>query len=261
MIESRQNRWVKDIRRIRRSKDPRTLLEGPHLLAEAIAARLPLDCVLMTADCLASPVGSELAARLPSPPLEIDSKLLDSLCESDSPRGALALAPPLPDSLEDLPLEKGGVYVFADGLQDPGNLGALARVAEATGATALVTGPGSCRLNHPRALRASAGSLLRLPLASNVEPDALARRLADLDAVWATLWPRDGESIYRQSWAGTFVMVVGAEGPGISPRSASLTDLKLTIPMAGSVESLNATVSAAVVLFERARRAAGPEPE
>lgn len=230
------------------------MLEGPHLLGEAIEAGLELEAVLMTPELGASEVGRKLSERLPRPALEIDPKLLDELSDSDSPRGVVALAMAPDRGLNHLPLVDSGLYVFADGLQDPGNLGALARVAEAAGAGGLVTARGSCHAGHPRALRASAGSLLRLPVAEGVEVTDLTERLEPLDPAWATLDPRGGRSIYRVDWRSrAMVLVVGAEGPGVSPDALARADLRLTIPMCPPVESLNATVSAAVVLFERLR--------
>lgn len=266
MIESRQNKWVKDIRGLRRSKGPRRLLEGPHLVGEALDVGLDLETVLMTPEFLAGGLGRRLADRLPRPPLTLTAKRFDELCDADSPRGVMAVAGPAdldldsaldkvlrePSSGPDAPL-----LVFADGIQDPGNLGALARVAEAAGASALICGPGCCRTSHPRALRASAGSLLRLPQAATVTVDELdaawERQAAGRAVHWGTLDPRGGGSVYDQDWQGAFVLVVGAEGPGVSQAAAERATVRLTIPMVGAVESLNATVSAAVVLFERAR--------
>ncbi len=253
---------MKDIRRLRRSKGPRVLLEGPHLVNEALSEGLPLEAVLAVPDFLSSPTGAGLAERLDRPPLWIDPRLLVELCDSDSPRGILAIAELPPSGLDRIEIQRNGLYVFADGIQDPGNLGALARVAEAAGANALITGPGSCFVGHPRALRASAGSLLRLPYASGVSPKDLHLHLEALSPTWATLAPREGTSLYQLSWRETWVLVVGAEGPGVSREALELANLSVTIPMSGRVESLNATVSAAIVLFERSRSLqAGPEPE
>ena len=258
MISSRQNQRVKDIRRLRRSKGDLALLEGPHLVAEALAAGLALGEVLATPPFLDSPEGRRLAGRLAISPLEVSPDLLAELTDADSPRGILAVARLPRSGVASLPVAPGRPYLYLDGLQDPGNLGALARVAEAAGAAGLALSPGCVHPNHPRALRASAGSLLRLPVAVGAEPDALDAHLAPAHPRWAALVPRDGEDLYRADLAGTLILAVGAEGPGLSESLLDRATLRLTIPMAAAVESLNATVAAALVLFEMRRRETVP---
>ena len=254
MITSRQNQRVKDIRRLRRSKGDHALLEGPHLVAEALAAGLRLDEILATPDFLASAEGRRLGRGWTVEPLDVAPELLAELTDADSPRGVLALAQVPRVGIESLPAVSGRPYLYLDGLQDPGNLGALARVAEAAGAAGLGLSPGCVHPNHPRALRASAGSLLRLPVAVAVEPDALSRHLASAQPVWTALVPRDGEDLYHAELGGTLILAVGAEGPGVSRELLARAGLRLTIPMETAVESLNATVAAALVLFEIRRR-------
>src|SRR6185436_13712949 len=107
--------------------------------------------------------GREIARLLPREPTLASADVLDSLADADSPKGLLAIAHLPRGGPETLPLRQGSMYLYLDGLQDPGNLGAIARVAEATGVAGLALSPGSVHPNHPRALRASAGGLLRLP--------------------------------------------------------------------------------------------------
>jgi TrmH family RNA methyltransferase len=272
MIASRQNRTLKDIRRLRRSKGDRALLEGPHLVAEALAAGLALETVLATREFLESAPGRALAARLPSPPLAVEPRLLADLADADSPRGLLAVAHLPRAGVEALPVCPGGVYLYVEGLQDPGNLGALARVAEAAGARGMALSPGAAHPNHPRALRASAGSLLRLPVAVGVAPDHLDRHLARAAtaaaaggeaprrgeaAAWIVLVPRGGTDLYEITAAAlesTLVLALGTEGQGVSAGLLARGGLRLTIPMAPPVESLNATVAAALTLFELRRK-------
>lgn len=279
MISSSKNRWLKDIRRLRRSKgDGRLLLEGPHLLAEALDAGIELEATLATREFLEAAHGSDAAeagsdtarllARLPRPPLEVDAALLNELADADSPQGLVAIGRRRPCRLADIgptgqaPESLRDVYVYADGIQDPGNFGALARVAEGSGAVALFAGPGCCRLEHPRALRSSAGSLLRLPAVESVVVGDVDAHLSLTGAApgprWLSLHPRDGTDLYSDDfWAevtGPIVLAVGGEGPGLGEEVARRTDDYLTIPMRGPVESLNATVAAAVALFEIARR-------
>jgi RNA methyltransferase, TrmH family len=266
------------------------LLEGPHLLAAALAAGSPIETVVATAEFLASPAGRDLAAALPCLPLTVEPRLLDELADSDSPRGLLAVARLPRGGAETLPVRPGGTYLYVEGLQDPGNLGALARVAEAAGAAGMALSAGTVHPNHPRALRASAGSLLRLPVAVGVDPDLLDRHLrgplesaGDLGAAgaagaagdyrahaapgahgahlrvprWMALVPRGGVDLYdalRDAPGGTIVLALGAEGPGVSPALLERASVRITIPVASPVESLNATVAAALTLFELRRR-------
>ncbi|HVT15154.1 MAG TPA: RNA methyltransferase [Thermoanaerobaculia bacterium] len=259
MIASRHNRTFKDIRRIRRSKGAAALLEGPHLVAEALSCGLALERVLATPEYLASAAGGELVRGLSVPPLAVAPELLAELADADSPRGVLAVVWLPRTGPEALPARRGGVYLYVEGLQDPGNLGALARVAEAAGAAGMALSPGTVHPNHPRALRASAGSLLRLPVAVGADPAALSHHLAAVAPRWAALVPRAGEDLYRADLSGTLVLAVGAEGPGLSPALLALAGRRLTVPVAPPVESLNATVAVALVLFEVRRRVRNAE--
>jgi TrmH family RNA methyltransferase len=254
MIESPQNRLVKDIRRLKRRKGDHLLLEGPHLVREALATGLKLDWVLATPGFLAGGE-RELLGELGAPPIEIAPRILDQLTDADSPRGLLALAHLARDGAEQLPVVEGGVYLYLAGLQDPGNLGAVARVAEATGVAGLALSPECVHPNHPRALRASAGSLLRLPVAVDTGPEALDRRLAALGPGWVALEPCGGESLWESALTRPLVIAVGAER-GLDPEVARRCGRRLTIPVAAPVESLNASVATALVLFEIRRRAA-----
>lgn len=254
MITSRKNSHLKIIRRLRRSKGDRALLEGPHLIAEALTSGCGLSSILATPDFLASEAGRRLVATLPQRPLATDPRLLEEIADSDSPRGIVAVAQLGRPSLAELPLVDTGVYLYTDGVQDPGNLGALARVAEASGAVALCTSPETVAANHPRALRASAGSLLRLPVVESLGPVALSEHLAPTRPRWLALVPRDGADLYTTPLDGTFILALGAEGRGLSDEAQELAEVRLTIPLCAPVESLNVTVAGAVTLFELRRR-------
>ena len=254
MIVSRANRTIKDIRRLQRCKGDHAILEGPHLVAEALALGLPLTSVLLTPEMAATEEGRTLARRLPRAPLLVATEVLAECSDADSPQGVLAVAD-LPRSQGALPMTVDSVALFLDRVQDPGNLGALARVAEATGATGLLLSPGCAHPNHPRALRASAGSLLRLPVATGVEVESPSRRAA-ATPTWIGLDPHQGEDLWSAPLDPPLVLAVGGEGPGLSPATRARVERLLRIPLAAPVESLNVAVAVALVLFERRRRAA-----
>lgn len=255
MITSRQNETVKTIRRLRRSKGDHALLEGPHLVDAALVGGLKLETVLVTAKFAQSQAGLELQNRLPDPTLLVAPELLDQLMDADSPRGILGVVQLSRPALSELPPINDGFVLFLDGMQDPGNLGALARVAEAVAARAMVLGPGTASPNHARALRASAGSLLRLPVATATVPE-LSALGALSQAPWVGLLPKGGEDLYEAELDGPFILAVGSEGRGLASETSARLDRQLTIPAALPVQSLNATVAAAVVLFELTRRRA-----
>jgi TrmH family RNA methyltransferase len=252
MITSRQNRKVKNIRRLRRCKGDHAILEGPHLLAEALEADLELDEILATEAFIATADFRRLQDRLPRRPILIEPAVLDSLCDADSPRGVLAITNLPRGGLEAVMKPLRQMLIVAEGLQDPGNLGALARVAEAAGADGLALTRSSVHPNHSRALRASAGSLLRLPVAVDIDIDDLRSQYGGISIV--ALAAHDGEDLYDFEPGGPFVLLVGAEGPGLSRQALTAADRLLTIPLAAGVESLNVAVAVAVAMFEVRRR-------
>lgn len=243
------------------------MLEGRHLLEAAVAAGLPVEELLWTPAFAASATAARLRPSLGITPAEVAPDLLASVTDADSPHDAVAVVRLPRTGVAALPVRPDGIYLFADGLQDPGNLGALARVAEAAGVVGLALGAGSVGPNHPRALRASAGSLLRLPVAREATLPELDDRLRAIAPRWLALVPRGGRDLYSRSAeggiademiGGALCLAVGAEGPGLSTAAVARCDLRVTIALDPAVESLNAVVASALVLFEiRRRRALG----
>lgn len=187
--------------------------------------------------------------------IEVSEEVIASVADADSPQGVVAVAELprlLASALPCRPTDR--IYLYLDRIQDPGNLGAIARVAEAAGATALALSPGCVHPNHPRALRASAGSLLRLPVAVDAEVGEVAASLASAAPRWVALVPREGRDLYRTELSEPMVLALGAEGPGLSEEALRQVAFGLTIPVVEPVESLNVAVAAAIVLFELVRR-------
>lgn len=256
MISSRRNRKLKDIRSLQRSKGARALLEGTHLVLEAVESSVELEYVLVTPELDRSEEGDRLRTRLSDPPRLVREDLLSSVTDADSPRGVVAVARLPRLRAEDLPLEPRGLYVYLDGVQDPGNLGAIARVAEAFGAIALACRSGCAHPNHPRSLRGSAGSLLRLPTAFPCEPGSLQAHLGRIEARWMALDAHAGVELGggADDLSPPLVLALGSEGRGLSREVEDRAGLRLRIPVREPVESLNVATAAAVVLWEASRR-------
>ncbi len=224
-------------------------------MGTALDAQLRLLDVFVTPEFLSQggPI-LERIERLGITVSEVKASLLDEIADTDSPRGLVAVAARPEWQLERIPVRSGAAWVFLDGAQDPGNLGAVARVVEAAGVAGLVLSPGSVHPSHPRALRASAGSLLRLPVAPDVAVSQLRRHLESVAPLWAAAVPHGGDAPWDRDLSGTTVLLLGAEGPGLSDSALAHCDVRITAPLASGVESLNLAVSAAVVLFERVRQ-------
>jgi TrmH family RNA methyltransferase len=135
-------------------------------------------------------------------------------------------------------------------VRDPGNLGTILRSAEAAGVGQVILAPGTVDLYNPKAVRGAMGAHFRLPVAGLDWP-AIAGRLAGR-AVW--LADAAGETPYDQvDWAVPSALIVGGEAAGAGDQAAALATGRVSIPMAGGAESLNAAMAATVILFEAAR--------
>ncbi len=241
-IESPQNTLVKTIRRLAKpgKREDKFLLEGRKLVDAAAATvhgRAQIETVV---------VSSTFSGTVPKgvPAVELPERLFRSVSHLDSPDGILAVAErPSRGELPDR-----GLLVVCAGIQDPGNLGAIIRVAEAAGVSALVTLPDSADPYGPKAVRGSMGSVLRLPIFELEALEALEGfRLA-------ALVPRDGVDYREADYSRPMAILLGREGAGLDPSLLAHAELALTIPMLGKVESLNVATAAALVLFEAARR-------
>lgn len=254
MISSRQNQFVKAIRKLRHSKGDTALLEGSNLVDEAARSGIRPQWVLTTPEFAATATGRQLLGRFdPGTVHRVSTAVLDSVADADSPQGILACAELPRRGFNSLPVISGSCLLFLDRVQDPGNLGAIARVAEATGVVGLALSPGAAHPNHPRALRASAGSLLRLPVAIDCELADLRQHLGPIEPSFVAL-DLVGEDLYSADLSGTVVLLLGNEGAGLGSRVLAGADRRLAIPMSAPLESLNVAVAAAVTLFERRRR-------
>jgi TrmH family RNA methyltransferase len=141
----------------------------------------------------------------------------------------------------------------AAGIQDPGNLGTMIRYAEAMGASGVLATEGTVHCFNPKVIRASAGSLFRLPVVRLPVQDALEKLRAHGIAILATS-SHKGTPIYKADLTGPCAVFIGGEGAGISKDLIAAADEVVAIPHAGKAESLNAGVAAAIILYEAARQ-------
>jgi len=259
-ITSRQNAVVARYKAAARGDDSALLLDGWHLVREALNAGLEFQHVLIDAALLARPDVTRLAGQLQQQGVEIAAStpaVIAAASPVRSPSGIVALISRPTDRRDQLFRPPAPLVVVGCGLQDPGNMGALVRVSEAAGATGCVA-VGSADPFGWKALRGSSGSALRLPIVVSASAEeAIADARAHRCRVIATV-PRSGSVLFDSDLRGPLAVLIGGEGAGLPESIIDHADERVTIPMEAPVESLNAAVTTGVILYEahRQRRAA-----
>lgn len=262
-ITSRQNPLVARFRTAARGDVGGViLLDGAHLVADAIAAAVSFQLAAVTpassGDADIQPLLVSLQ-RLGVEVIMVSAPVMDAVSPVKAPSGIVALAERPAADAGRLYAGQAALVVAAVDVQDPGNLGAIVRVAEAAGATGFVAAGGSANPFGWKALRGSMGSALRLPIASEIgAADAVAEARQHGCRVIASV-PRDGGSLFDVDLSGPIAVLIGGEGRGLTPELAAAADERVTIPMQAPVESLNAAVTAALIVYE-ARRQRTLEP-
>lgn len=241
-------------------------VEGRQAVAELLAARrrAVID-VWMAQELDPAPILDrieKLAAEARVPVRRVSRSRLDTVASSDAPQGVLAHARPLPEAdLDDLcrpPAALGAppFLLAVDGVTDPHNLGALLRSAEAAGATGAVLPRHRAVHVTPTVAKAAAGAVERVPMAIVAGIPAALARAKELGC-WVVGLAGDGDQSLFDGLAvadEAVVLVVGAEGAGLSRLARARCDLVVSIPMKGRLPSLNVSAAGALALFEVSRR-------
>ena len=267
VVESKDNARLKELRkalaapgRSAQGQVGRVGIEGPHLLEEALRAGLRVKTIFVAQG--PNRVFERLLEALPMPQeteiLQLPAKLLHSALATETPQPIAALIEPLDwiwrDLLEPDDGRKPLILVLA-GLQDPGNLGTILRSAEAFSATGVVSLPGTVSAWNPKAVRASAGSVFRMPLLAASEGECL-EKLHEAELKILSTSVHAAQPAELVDLTGPVALIIGNEGNGVAGDLDAQADARITIPCPGPVESLNAAVAASVLLYEAARQRA-----
>jgi len=231
------------------------LLDGEHLVTDALAAGVAIHEAAVAIDAIENAAIEALVRKLARASVDVVSvtaPVMAALSPVQSSSAIAALAA-RPGQHDDDPANVDGPIIVAVDIQDPGNLGAIVRVAEAGGAAAVLIAGTSADPFGWKALRGSMGSALRVPIA--VHKGAL--NVGDLRARGfrvAAATPRGGRAPDEVDLCGRVAIVIGGEGPGLSPDFVRDADDRITIPMTPAVESLNMAVAAALLVYESRRQ-------
>jgi RNA methyltransferase, TrmH family len=283
VISSRDNRWLREFRVALRgglaTENGCVGVEGVRLAEEALLSTCRVEAVLFSEsgerhrERLAPLIGRP---EMAFPVLRTTDRLFEGIADTEHPQGVAALVEPRKVELADLLATPEGacspLLVVLAGVQDPGNVGTILRTAAAFGATGAVTSAtgqgGTASPFSPKAMRASAGAALHLPVLAGM---SLAILLAQLKVNWIhTLAScvhdekRSGETPiapWEVDWCQPIALLVGNEGAGLPEEIVHGADARIHIPMARTVESLNAAAAAAVLFYEAYRQRKKSSPQ
>ena len=252
MISSAQNPKIKLVRALLgRAKERREagafVADGVRLVEEAVNSDWGFRFVLY--DASLNERGSSLIEHLLSQEVEVEEVsegLMKSLSDTETPQGILAV---LTDSRLPFP-NSPDFLLIPDQIRDPGNLGTLLRTAAAAGVQGVLLPPETTDAFAPKVLRSGMGAHFRLPIQS-MKWEKIRREIGDLQVFLADM---DGTSCWETDLRGPLALIVGSEAEGASDEARKLATQKISIPMSGAIESLNAGVAGSVLMFEVVRQ-------
>ena len=258
-VAGRHNVLIKEVRRAfaraELTADGECAVEGVRVVEEAIRSGLHLRAVLFSesgqarAGRLLPQVGAQVETLL------LPDKLFTSMVPSETPQGVAALVRMKSHTLQDLLSgEQAAALVLAvAGVQDPGNLGTILRSAEAFGATGVLLGENTVSAYNSKVVRASAGSIFRIPLLRQELMSAL-RSLRERGLRLLATSSHKGNPLKDAGLTSPLALLVGSEGAGLAREIVAQVDEVVAIPHSPRVESLNAGVAASIALYEAARQ-------
>ncbi len=259
-ISSKDNSIIKNLRSLAdskyRKKEQAFLIEGVKMVEEALRDNAGVKMV-MAAPSLLQHHGKgvlKLAEDKGIDILWVSERLMDTLSESKTPQPVMAVTRMKQRSEEELLAHSSGLIVIAHQLQDPGNLGTIIRTAEAVGASGVAVTTNTVDPFNAKAIRASMGSILRLPLLQVGDISSFIKKCKQkgFQTVATTL---TGEKAHVDvDLRKPTAVILGQEGAGLPQDIMADIDLRIRIPMAETIDSLNVATAAAVILYEAMRQ-------
>lgn len=259
MITSVSNDLIKLVKTLHHKKgrlqENLFLAEGIHLVQEGLKSGFKIKHFFWTEKLTNTSEGRELLRVLKDgyQGYEVSEPVLAKISETENPQGILATVELPPEkNLKDFTEFKLGLII--DGLQDPGNVGAIIRTAWAFGCDGLFFTPGTADPYQGKVVRASMGGIFYQPICRNLEPRAIFEWSSRMGIQIVAGDPKATEFCFQSKLTGASLILIGNEGRGLSPEWANYPITKVLIPQPGGAESLNASISAGILLYEALRQ-------
>jgi TrmH family RNA methyltransferase len=259
LITSRQNPIVKRFREAAGRADPFVLLDGVHVVSAALEAGWPIELAAVRTHVGDTDAASEIASLVrdlrdrATPLVSVSGRVMEALSPVRAPSQIVALAPRPSSDPNRLLAPAPALVLVAMDVQEPGNLGAIIRAADAAGASGVVATAGGADAFGWKAVRGSMGSALRLPVWSGAAwPEVVS--FVRQHGLWlVAAVPRAPMTFFDAPWDRPTAVLLGSEGQGLPESVAAAADTRISIPMCAGVESLNVAVAAGLIAYEARR--------
>jgi len=236
----------------RKLKD-KFLLEGARLCQEAIQSDWPVEQIFYSQSFQDSEAGRKvlnLAEQKKINLLLVQEKVITKMAETETPQGIVALVQKKRFSLKDVLAKSPDTILALDNIKDPGNLGTMLRTADAAGVSAVLLSQGSVELYNSKVVRTTMGSIFHLNPVDNLSFAHVIPELKNSGYQIVATLPQGGKRIDWQDFSGKNCLLIGNEALGLSEELLKLADLKITLPIFGKAESLNAAVACGIILYQ-----------
>lgn len=255
-ITSLKNPLIKEIKSLYRKKEriknSSFIIEGIKIIQEAINYEYPIRNIIYTDRLLNTKDGMEFYESI----IGLDNityvpdNIFKEISDTENPQGILAIARFEYKTIEQIHKKEKLFLLLLDGLQDPGNMGTIIRTADAFNIDGIIITSGSVDPYNPKVVRATMGSIFRVPLYYTSDGLSELTSLRDKNIKIYSTSLEGSIPIYNANFKESIVLIVGNESKGVSDDYYSLSDKLIKIPMPGNAESLNAGVAASIIMYE-----------
>ncbi|GFZ30530.1 RNA methyltransferase [Clostridium zeae] len=252
LIESNDNKHFKELKKLKEKKYRKQLglyiIEGLRFVEEAVKANAVIDEIII--DEAKQEKFEDIYLKVSDDKITLlKSSLFNQLSSTENPQGIIAVIKT--GSSENN--YKGSFYVLLDKLQDPGNVGAIIRTAHAAAVDGIIVRDGTVDIYNDKTLRSTMGSIFHTNIIEDKNLEVVQKFKEDGFKLLASSLDTDF-NYYEVDLSDKIILVVGNEGNGVSDEIYQLCDLKAKIPMPGNAESLNASVAASIMIYEKVRQ-------
>ncbi len=250
----RVKQWAQLLEKKTRDKEHKYIIEGIHLVQEALISDAPVECIVYSMEQgMPADIEKLTASHLDVEWIGVTEAIIAKCSSTETPQPVFAIVHKQSSDMGALMEQEHALVVVVDGVQDPGNLGTIIRSADAVLADAVILGKGTVDLYNPKTIRATMGSMFHLPvLEGNLHELLPAAKRSGARIVSTSLQAE--HTCYAYDFRPSTWLLVGNEGKGVSAAVEAYVDDRIIIPMPGRAESLNVAMATSVLLYEALRQ-------